>query len=162
MAKQMPKRRSTIFLIDDDTSFRRALARVMTSAGLDYLAFGSADDFLAARPATRSGCIVANMTQPGLNGLDLIRALNDRPSGLPLIFLTAHDTTESRAATHEAGAAGYFRKPVDTQALLDAIHWALNEHERSDNSSLFSIRIRQSLHREHENIEPKNRSCQYR
>lgn len=127
----MPTKRPTIVLIDDDASVRRALGRVMTSAGLDYLAFESADEFLASALVVKSGCIVADMTLPGLSGLDLKHALNARQSRLPLIFLTAHDTTESRAAAHEAGAEGYFRKPVDTQALLDAIHWALNEQQAS-------------------------------
>jgi FixJ family two-component response regulator len=109
----------------------------MTSAGMDYLAFESADEFLGSSPAVKSGCIVADMTLPGLSGLDLKHALNARHSQLPLIFLTAHDTTESRTAAHEAGATGYFRKPVDTQALLDAINWALNEQQAS--SQLSSI-----------------------
>lgn len=127
----MPTTRPTIVLIDDDASVRRALARVMTSAGLDYLAFESAEAFLDSAPAVKSGCIVTDMTLPGLSGLDLKHALNARHSELPLIVLTAHDTTESRTAAHEAGAEGYFRKPVDTQALLDAIHWALNEQQVS-------------------------------
>ncbi|MBE2285127.1 MAG: response regulator [Prosthecobacter sp.] len=134
----MPTKRPTIFLIDDDASVRRALGRVMTSAGLDYLAFESADEFLACKTVVKSGCIVADMTLPGLSGLDLKHALNARHSKLPLIFLTAHDTTESRSAAHEAGAEAYFRKPVDTQALLDAIHWALNEPQ--DSSPLSSIK----------------------
>lgn len=123
----MPHRRHTIYIIDDDASVRRALGRVMTSAGLDHLAFDSAEDFLAGSVARGPGCIVADMTMPGLSGLELKQALNAAHSDLPLIFLTAHDTAESREAAHEAGAGGYFRKPVDTQALLDAVQWVLNE-----------------------------------
>lgn len=103
----------------------------MTCAGLDHLAFASADDFLAAPPAEGPGCIVADMTMPSLSGLELKQALNAAHSQLPLIFLTAHDTPESREAAHESGAEGYFRKPVDTQALLDAVHWALKEQRPS-------------------------------
>jgi FixJ family two-component response regulator len=123
----MPQRRPTIFIIDDDASVRRALGRVMTSAGLDYQAYESADAFLAEPRRSLNGCIVADMTLPGLSGLELKQALNAVHSRLPVIFLTAHDTTEARGAAHEAGAEGYFRKPVDTQALLDAVRWALKE-----------------------------------
>jgi FixJ family two-component response regulator len=123
----MPQRRPTIFIIDDDASVRRALGRVMTSAGLDYQAYESADAFLAEPRRAMHGCIVADMTLPGLSGLELKQALNATQSRLPLIFLTAHDTTEARGAAHEAGAEGYFRKPVDTQALLDAVRWVLKE-----------------------------------
>jgi FixJ family two-component response regulator len=125
----MSNRRPTIYIIDDDASVRRALGRVMTSAGLDHQAFDSAEDFIALSLVEGPGCIVADMTMPGLSGLELKQALNLAHSELPLIFLTAHDTPESRKAAHESGAEGYFRKPVDTQALLDAVQWALNEQQ---------------------------------
>ena len=126
MPAAMPSRRPIIYIIDDDASVRRALGRVMTLAGLDSRAYDSADAFLAERPAAANGCIVADMTLPGLSGMELKQALNTCESQLPLIFLTANDSPESREAAHEAGADGYFRKPVDTQALLDAVQWALN------------------------------------
>ena len=108
----------------------------MTLAGLDHLMFESADAFLAARPSAVRGCIVADMTLPGLSGMELKQALNASESTMPLIFLTANDSPECREAAHEAGADGYFRKPVDTQALLDAVHWALNEqpHRKTTNN----------------------------
>ena len=53
-------------------------------------------------------------------------------SSSPLILLTAHDNEEMRAAARNAGAAGYFRKPVDTEALLDAIRWASNPPPLAD------------------------------
>jgi FixJ family two-component response regulator len=67
------------------------------------------------------------MTLCGISGLDLKHRLNARQSPLPLIFLTASDSEEMRAAARDAGAAAFFRKPVDTQALLDAVEWALHE-----------------------------------
>lgn len=117
---------STIFIIDDDASVRRALGRVMTYAGYVWQAFESVEDFLAGAHLSASGCIVADMTLLGISGLDLKHLLNAGHWEIPVIFLTAHDTAEMRTAAHEAGAAGCFRKPVDTQALLDAIQWALS------------------------------------
>ncbi len=117
---------STIYIIDDDDSVRRALGRVMTFAGYAWQAFASVEDFLAGAHLSASGCIVADMTMLGMTGIDLKHLLNSAHWDIPVIFVTAHDTAEMRAAAHEAGAAGYFRKPVDTQALLDAIQWALN------------------------------------
>ena len=123
----MPKERPIIFIIDDDTSVRRALGRVMTSAGLESRSFDSVEEFLAKSDLHSKGCIVADMTMIGMSGLDLKRLLNTAHSPLPVILLTAHESEEMRAAAHEAGAASFFRKPVDTQALLDAVQWALNE-----------------------------------
>ena len=119
---------STIFFIDDDASVRGALQRVMTSAGLDSEGFASAEDFMAGAKFNKGGCIVADMDMLGMSGLELKHRLNAAHSDLPLIFLTAQDTEEMRAAAHQAGAVGCFRKPVDTQALLDAVRWALNHH----------------------------------
>ncbi|MEO5715684.1 MAG: response regulator [Luteolibacter sp.] len=118
--------RSIIYLVDDDTSVRRALGRVMTHGGLEWEAYDSAESFLAdARPAG-NGCIVADMTMPGLSGIDIKVLLDSARIRLPLILLTAHDTEETRAAARNAGASAYFRKPVDIQALLDAVRWALS------------------------------------
>ena len=122
----MSAERSIIFIIDDDASMRRALGRVMTHAGLEWEAHESAESFLAAVTPGVSGCIIADMTMPGMTGLDLKKQLNAVRNQLPLIILTAHDTEEIRAAAREAGAAAYFRKPVDIQALLDAVHWAIH------------------------------------
>ena len=125
-SKLMVRVRSTIFIIDDDASVRRALCRVMTSAGLECESFDSAEEFLAKAHCGMAGCIVADMTMPGMSGLELMPVLDATGIQLPLIVLTAHDSEEMRAAARSAGAAAYFRKPVDTQALLDAIRWAFN------------------------------------
>jgi FixJ family two-component response regulator len=122
----MEPSRPIIYLIDDDASVRRSLGRVMASCGFSWQAYASVDEFLREAESIDTGCIVADMTMPDLSGLDLQRALNAAQKKIPLILLTAHDTDEMRAAAHEAGAASFFRKPIDTQALLDAIQWALN------------------------------------
>jgi FixJ family two-component response regulator len=62
----------------------------------------------------------------GLSGLELQQQLADRGNKMPVIFLTAFDSNENRQQAKQAGAAGYFRKPVDDQALLDTIQWALS------------------------------------
>ncbi|MCW1923834.1 response regulator [Luteolibacter arcticus] len=116
--------KSTIFIIDDDASVRRALTRVMTQAGLPSEAYESAEAFLAATHQGDAGCIVADMTMPGMSGLELKILLDSAGLKLPLVLLTAQDTDETRAAARSAGAAAYFRKPVDIQALLDAVRWA--------------------------------------
>jgi FixJ family two-component response regulator len=129
VAAVMPAATPTIFLIDDDNSVRRALIRVMESAGLDTCAFPTAEDFLAHFDTGSDmppGCVVTDMTLPGMSGLELKIHLNAARKKIPVILLTANDTAETRAAAHEAGAVGYFRKPVDTQALLDVIRWATN------------------------------------
>ena len=121
----MSPQSSAIFIIDDDASVLRALGRVMKSAGLHFESFSSVEDFLSGAALDATGCVIADMTLRGMSGLELKKVLNAAHSELPVIFLTADDTSEMRAAASEAGATGYFRKPVDTQALLDAIQWTM-------------------------------------
>jgi len=113
-----------IHLIDDDDGVRRALGRVMTQAGLVWKAHDSAEAFLAEPGPAAGGCIVADLMMPGMSGLELKRRLDSAGVRLPLILLSAHDTITARAAARRAGAAAYFRKPVDIEALLDAIQWS--------------------------------------
>lgn len=119
---------STIYIIDDNPNVWRALARLMASAGFMWKAFSSAEEFMTNAKLESGDCIVADISMPGMSGLDLKHRLNADKNKTPVIFLTGHDTEETRAAAKEAGAAGYFRKPVDAQALLDAIQWALNKN----------------------------------
>ena len=116
--------RPTIYLIDDDASVRRALGRVMNLARLDWEAYDSAEAFLASARPAELGCIVADMTMSGMSGLELKALLDAKGVHLPFILLTAHDTGETRNAARLAGAAACFRKPVDIEALLDAIQWS--------------------------------------
>ena len=122
----MPQTRPTVFIIDDDASVRRALGRVMTSAGFDSKVFASVDEFLAGTSLRGTGCIVADMTMLGMSSLELGQLLKAADSALPVIFVTAQDTEEARTAARDAGAVGFFRKPVDTQALLDVIQWTFD------------------------------------
>jgi len=112
-----------IAIIDDDASLRRALGRVMGSASLGYREFASAESFLETDVSESIDCLIADMTMCGLTGLELKQQLNLCRPGLPMIILTAHDCDEMRQAAREAGVSAFFRKPVDTEALLDAIHW---------------------------------------
>ena len=115
-----------VYVIDDDPSVRNSLKRLMRSADLEVAVFDSVQTFLEQADRERRACIIADIRMPGTTGLDLPGLLDRRGYRDPVIFVTAHDTEETRRLARDAGAAGYFRKPVDDQALLDAIHWALS------------------------------------
>jgi FixJ family two-component response regulator len=114
----------TVYVIDDEPTAREALVRLCRSAGLEASGFGSVDDFLAAEIPPGDACVVADIRMPGTVGTRLPALLAERHRTLPVIFITAYDTPESREQARNAGALGYFRKPVDGQALLDAISFA--------------------------------------
>jgi len=116
---------SRIYIIDDDESVHRALARLLRSAGFETRTFATVDAFTASEIDSGSGCVLADVRMPGCDGLELPERLRRLGCQLPVIFLSAQDTDTTRAAARRAGAAGFFRKPVDDQALIDAIEWAL-------------------------------------
>jgi FixJ family two-component response regulator len=70
------------------------------------------------------------MKMPAVSGLDMLTRLRKERIAIPVIVVTAHDDIETRKAAEDAGASGYFRKPFDSEALLDAITWALSQSEK--------------------------------
>ena len=116
---------ATITLIDSDTSVRRALSRIFAAAGFATEAFASAEEFLGT-PRDRNGtCVVADTRLPGIGGLELMRRAGLEHPGIPFILLTTEDDDAMRLKARAAGAAALFRKPIDPEALLDSVRWAL-------------------------------------
>ncbi len=104
---------------------------MLRTAGHDVHAFASANEFLDALEPDASGCVVLDARMPGLSSGELKAELEARGLHLPIIFVTADDDPATKRKAQELEAAGFFRKPVDGTALLDAINWALrsnNDH----------------------------------
>ena len=116
---------STVYVVDDDPSIRRALPRLLRTIGLEVVAFDSLMALLAADLKRENACIVADIRLDHEDGLQLPRLLAERGMRLPIVFLTAVDTPDMRERAFRAGGAAFFRKPVDDQALIDAIRWGL-------------------------------------
>ena len=91
--------------------------------------FASGDAFLAMIAPDATGCIILDARMPGLSGAELCAELKKRGLELPLIFVTADDDPKTKKKALAMKAAGFFRKPVDATALLDAIDWALRKEK---------------------------------
>jgi len=113
-----------VYIIDDDESVRHALCRMLRSAGMAASTYATVDGFIADCVRAGDACVIADVRMPGSGGLDLPAALHRIGCDLPVIIVTARDSDASRAEAKRAGAVAFFRKPVDDQALLDAIEWA--------------------------------------
>ena len=121
-----------MYIVDDDASVRRGLARVVRSANLNVAVFASAGEFFQSDYETTNSCLVVDAKMPGSSGLDMLARLRKESVGIPVIVVTAHDDADTRSDAEEAGAIGFFRKPVDADALLDAITWALKSKKEVD------------------------------
>jgi FixJ family two-component response regulator len=115
----------TVYIVDDEPSIRQALSRLLHSVGMRGKVFETVSELVNTERFTDRACIVADIRLPEISGLELPALLARQGRRLPVIFVTAYDTDENRAAARLTGAAAFFRKPVDGQALLDAITWAV-------------------------------------
>jgi FixJ family two-component response regulator len=122
-----------VFVVDDDPSARSGLARLLRAGGYHVRAFSSADEFLDSIDPEVSGCLILDARMPGLSGEDLQVELAARNVQLPIIVVTADDDPKTRRTAQNMNAAGFFRKPVDGTALLDAIAWALRSENVNNN-----------------------------
>jgi FixJ family two-component response regulator len=116
---------STVFVIDDDASVRRSLARLLKSAGHAVEAFASAHEFLATPPISRAGCILVDLRMPGMSGLDLQEALARTGVNLPIVFISGDADVPAAARAFKGGALDFLTKPFDETALLAAVRNAL-------------------------------------
>jgi len=114
-----------IFVVDDDTSMRDALQRLLRSVGLQVTTFASAQEFLHHRGADVPGCLVLDVRLPGLSGLDLQHELAAAQMDLPIIFITGYGDIPMTVRAMKAGAVEFLTKPFRDQDLLDAIQQAL-------------------------------------
>jgi FixJ family two-component response regulator len=117
----------TVFLVDDNASVRRALTRLIKSAGYNVQAFASAREFLDHRRVSGEGisCLVLDVRMPGLSGLDLQHELQAMNTLLPIIFITGHGDIPMSVKAIKDGAVDFLPKPVKDRVLLNAIEQAL-------------------------------------
>ena len=120
------KTKTLIYLVDDDASVRKALEMLLIASDMRVETFERAEDLLKCELRKEQVCLVTDVRMTGMNGLELHQKLIERGFKLPVIFITGYDTPETRIEVSKIGAFGYFRKPVDDQALLDTIRLALS------------------------------------
>jgi FixJ family two-component response regulator len=118
---------SHVLIVDDDDSVRKGLSRLMRSAGIESHAYGSPESFLAEVHNEDHACILMDITMPRMNGLELSARLKEKGIALPVIAISARDDDDTRQLARDLGVRFFLRKPVDDQALLDAIAWVMQE-----------------------------------
>jgi FixJ family two-component response regulator len=110
--------------VEDEESIRKALTRLLRSAGLDVETFSSALTFVESLNKHLPDCLLLDLHMPGMDGFEVLGRLENAGVRLPVIIITGHDSPEVRERVMAAKPAAYLRKPVDEQILLDAIELA--------------------------------------
>jgi FixJ family two-component response regulator len=116
---------AVVFIVDDDTSFRRSLSRLLRAAGLTVAPFASAEEFLEEHDPAVPGCLVLDLAMPGLDGLELQNILTGHDWQRPVIFLSGRADVQKSVQAMKNGAADFLTKPVNATSLLAAIKAAL-------------------------------------
>jgi len=123
-----------VFLVDDDVPFMSGLERMLRATGYRAMCFDSAADFLARRPASSPGCVVADLQMPDMDGMALQQALAHSDDPVPVVFLTGNGDIPTGVAAMRHGAEDFLAKTAPREQLLAAIERALvrNSRERRE------------------------------
>ena len=123
-----------VHVVDDDDAVRRALAMLFRSAGIPAETHPSGLAFLEALPSLTGaavGCVLTDVRMPGLDGLQLLRRLQDHGLPWPVVVMTAHGDVSTAVRAMRAGAVDFVEKPFDDEALLATIEAALKPPQAS-------------------------------
>ena len=135
----------TIFLVDDDPGVLKALSRVLREDGWGVETFESAEAFLARRNRSTDGCVVLDVTMPGLDGLELQQRLAAAGESLPIVFISGHGDIPMSVRAIKAGATDFLTKPVEVKALVAAVRAAIEQHVATRQATADAADLRQRL-----------------
>lgn len=119
----VPKESCIVYIVDDDDLVRRGLERLVRAGGFRPKVCATPDIFLTEVGSECPACILLDMTMPKMSGLEMQAQLKARGISIPVIAVSARDDDETRRSARSLDARSFFCKPVDDQALLDAIAW---------------------------------------
>jgi FixJ family two-component response regulator len=129
---------SAVVVIDDDDGMRSAVKGLLESVGLKAVLFKSAGEFLECTVPDTPCCMVLDVRMPKMSGLQLQEELARADVQIPIVFITGHGDVAMAVRAMKAGAVDFLTKPLNNQALLDAVFAAL-ERDRTRRSQQESI-----------------------
>ena len=142
-----------VFVVDDDSSVRKAAARLFRSVGLQVEVFETAQEFLDYPRPDLPSCLVLDVRMPGLNGIQLQEQLAAHDD-LPIVFMTGHGDIPMTVQAMKAGAVDFLPKPVNDEQLLATVQQAIDTHARKKTQSAQVVEFRRRMKlltkREHE------------
>jgi two-component system response regulator FixJ len=114
----------TIYVVDDDADFRDSLRLLLEAAGFTVRSYASAGQFLAD-PVLKTGCLIADIRMPDMDGLELQKQIIARGIELPVIILTGHGDVKLAVQAMKEGAIDFIEKPFNPEHVLNSVRRAL-------------------------------------
>lgn len=112
---------ATVYVVDDDEAIRQSLKMLIGAIGLQARVFADAPSFLDAFDPALRGCIVADLSMPGMSGLEMQERLNALNCRMPIIFLSGHGDVPAAVRALQKGAVDFLEKPFNPKVLLERI-----------------------------------------
>src|SRR5262245_12305635 len=119
--------RATVYIIDDDASFRTSLSRLLRVEDYDVETFASAEEFLGLKSYQRPACLLSDVRMPGLSGLQLQESCAQRRINIPMVFITGFGEVPTSVQAMKRGAVDFLPKPYSREALFEAVEQALQK-----------------------------------
>ena len=140
---------ATVFVVDDDDSVRKALTRLLSSAGYRVDAYRTANDFLAHATPRPEGpaCVIIDLCMPDVGGLELQGLLQAANVPLPVLFATAHGDVPSSVRAMKGGAVDFLTKPIEETELFAAVRRAVAMDDESRRTRAAQAALTQRLAR---------------
>jgi FixJ family two-component response regulator len=111
----------SIAVIDDDLRVLESLINLLASCGYQAEGYCSAEQFLESGGLQKSSCVVTDVEMRQMSGLALLHHINNVEAPLPVVIITGKPSKNSESFYLDKGAVGFFRKPVDGDALVDLL-----------------------------------------
>ena len=137
--------RGKVYVIDDDEAMRDSLNFLLDSANYKVTLFETALKFLDALPSLAFGCVVSDVRMPGLDGIELLKRMQAGHSTFPIVIMTGHGDVPLAVEAMKAGAIDFIEKPFDEQAILSAVHGALDRGTTSDRAGEGQVAVSAKL-----------------
>lgn len=124
-----------VHLIDDDAALRDAVSLLLRTEGFKVNAYDSALSFLKAVSPSAEGCVVTDVRMPEMNGIELIAKMKEDRITIPVVVVTAHADVPMAVEAMKLGAIDLLEKPLDSEALINAVSAALDRRDADVNRS---------------------------
>jgi len=117
----MPSEERIVHLVDDDGSVRRSVGFMLKTSGHQVQTYESGEELLKNSAQLEQGCILLDIRMPGMDGLEVQQALQEKGVGLPVVIMTGHGDVGLAVKAMKAGAVDFIEKPFEKQALLSSL-----------------------------------------
>jgi two-component system response regulator FixJ len=134
----------TVHIIEDDSTVRESIRLLLVAEGYDARTYVSAIDFLGALEPDETGCVVTDVSLPGMSGVELLTHIMERGLSLPVIVMTGQANVPMAVSAMKQGAVDFMEKPFSSDALVAAVRKALSGavHRRDNDANVQDIQTK--------------------